>query len=70
MGRTFPTLSCSDSEALRFASSASTINSILVRQPSVADFEEEQRILGPELTVLEPRPIVYWGGMEERMGSF
>lgn len=51
-------------------SPASAINAVLVRQPSVADFEEEQRLLGPELSLLEPRPIVYWGGMEERMGSF
>ncbi|KAK7757787.1 hypothetical protein SLS62_000165 [Diatrype stigma] len=51
-------------------SPASRINAVLSRQSSVADFEEEQKLLGPELSLLEPRPIVYWGGMEERMGSF
>ncbi|KAI0204744.1 hypothetical protein F4808DRAFT_456493 [Astrocystis sublimbata] len=46
-----------------------TINSVLFRQPSILDMEEEKRRSGTELTVLEPRPIVYWGGLEERMGS-
>ncbi|EMR70697.1 hypothetical protein MGN70_002920 [Eutypa lata] len=59
-----------DSFASASSSPASTINFVLVRQPSIADFEEEQRSQGPELGLLEPRPIVYWGGMEERMGSF
>ncbi|RYO74697.1 hypothetical protein DL764_010754 [Monosporascus ibericus] len=47
-----------------------TINAVLFRQPSIVDFEEEKRSLRSELSVLEPRPIVYWGGVEERMGSF
>ncbi|RYP21817.1 hypothetical protein DL765_002042 [Monosporascus sp. GIB2] len=47
-----------------------TINAVLFRQPSIVDFEEEKRNLRSELSVLEPRPIVYWGGVEERMGSF
>ncbi|KAH8161997.1 hypothetical protein CIB48_g6240 [Xylaria polymorpha] len=46
-----------------------TINAVLFRQPSILDMEEEKRRSGAELTVLEPRPIVYWGGLEERMGS-
>ena len=46
-----------------------TINAVLVRQPSILDLEEEKRRSGIEqLSVLEPRPIVYWGGLEERMG--
>ncbi|KAI0545751.1 hypothetical protein F4679DRAFT_588212 [Xylaria curta] len=49
--------------SLRRSSSASTATS------SSNDMEEEKRRSGAELTVLEPRPIVYWGGLEERMGS-
>ncbi|KAI1476150.1 hypothetical protein F4774DRAFT_413189 [Daldinia eschscholtzii] len=51
------------------SSPVSTINAVLFRQPSIADLEEEKRSSGPELNILEPRPIVYWGGVEERMGS-
>ncbi|KAK7418311.1 hypothetical protein QQZ08_011298 [Neonectria magnoliae] len=51
------------------SSSASTINSIILRQPSLVGMEEERRKFGSELRVLEPRPIVYWGSVEERMGS-
>ncbi|KAI1328295.1 hypothetical protein F5Y16DRAFT_369345 [Xylariaceae sp. FL0255] len=47
-----------------------TINAVLFRQPSIVDMEEEKRRSGAELGLLEPRPIVYWGGLEERMGSF
>ncbi|KAI1075068.1 hypothetical protein F5B20DRAFT_585645 [Whalleya microplaca] len=46
-----------------------TINAVLSRQPSILDFEEEKRTSGAELGILEPRPIVYWSGVEERMGS-
>jgi len=37
------------------------------------EMDEEKRSFGSGLEVLEPRPIVYWGGLEERMehmGSF
>lgn len=44
-----------------------TINAVLFRQPSILDMEEEKRQSSAELTVLEPRPIVYWGGLEERI---
>ncbi|GAW12257.1 hypothetical protein ANO14919_016190 [Xylariales sp. No.14919] len=44
-----------------------TINAVLFRQPSILDMEEEKRRSGAELSVLEPRPIVYWGGLEERI---
>ncbi|KAJ9157774.1 hypothetical protein NKR23_g92 [Pleurostoma richardsiae] len=47
----------------------STINSVIIRQPSIVDMEEERRSFGPELNILEPRPVVYWGSLEERMGS-
>ena len=50
-------------------STASTINSVIFRQPSIVGLEEERRTFANELAVLEPRPIVYWGGVEERMGS-
>ncbi|EFX01203.1 calcium channel subunit cch1 [Grosmannia clavigera kw1407] len=52
------------------SSPVSTVNSVIVRQPSIVNMEEERRIFSSGLAVLEPRPIVYWGGMEERMGSF
>lgn len=51
-------------------SPVTTINSVLFRQPSIVDLENEKRHAGPELDILEPRPIVYWSGVEERMGSF
>jgi len=43
------------------------------RRPSMLEMDEEKRSFGSGLEVLEPRPIVYWGGLEERMermGSF
>jgi hypothetical protein len=46
-----------------------TINSIIFRQPSIVDLEEERRSFGSELGILEPRPIVYWGSFQDRMGS-
>ncbi|KAF7537558.1 hypothetical protein G7054_g3637 [Neopestalotiopsis clavispora] len=52
------------------SSPAETINSVLSRQPSFMEMEAERRSFGSELSVLEPRPNVYWGGLEERMGSF
>ncbi|KAI5862712.1 hypothetical protein GGS23DRAFT_610456 [Durotheca rogersii] len=52
------------------SSPVSAINAVLFRQPSIADLEEEKRRSGPELSILEPRPIVYWGGVEERIGIF
>jgi hypothetical protein len=48
----------------------STINSIIFRQPSLVDLEEERKSFGPELNILEPRPVVFFGSLEERMGSF
>ncbi|KAI2609773.1 uncharacterized protein GGS25DRAFT_486184 [Hypoxylon fragiforme] len=57
--------SCSSSTS----SPVSTINAVLFRQPSIVDLEAEKKASGPELSMLEPRPIVYWGGVEERMGS-
>ncbi|KAM5356339.1 hypothetical protein ACJ41O_002985 [Fusarium nematophilum] len=51
------------------ACSVVTINSIILRQPSLVDLEEERRSYGSELNLLEPRPIVYWGSVEERMGN-
>lgn len=40
------------------------------RRPSILDMQEERRSFGSGLDVLEPRPVVYWGGLEERMGAF
>jgi hypothetical protein len=34
------------------------------------EIAEEKKSFGSELSLLEPRPVVYWGGLEERMGSF
>jgi hypothetical protein len=47
-----------------------TINSIVLRQPSYLELEAEKRSYASELSILEPRPVVYWESMEERMGSF
>jgi iron-regulated transporter 1 len=44
------------------------VRSILSRQESLVDLEEEQRDFGREIGVLEPRPVVFWQGLEERMG--
>ncbi|KAL2887420.1 hypothetical protein HOO65_050541 [Ceratocystis lukuohia] len=49
------------------SSPVETINSVMFRQPSIVNMEAERRVFGSELGLLEPRPIVYWGGMEERM---
>lgn len=38
------------------------------RRPSIMDMEEEQKSFASRLDILEPRPLVYWGGVEERMG--
>jgi len=58
-----------DSYASNTSSPVSTINAIMHRQPSMLDMEEERRSFGSGLEILEPRPLVYWGGLEERMGS-
>lgn len=47
-----------------------TLNSIMQQRPSVIHLEEEQKIFATGLNVLEPRPVVYWGGMEETMQSY
>ncbi|KAK1769426.1 hypothetical protein QBC33DRAFT_556723 [Phialemonium atrogriseum] len=54
----------------RAPSPVGTINSVIFRQPSIVDLEEERRSFGSELAILEPRPIVYWGSFQDRMGSF
>jgi len=33
------------------------------------DIEEERKSFGTGLEILEPRPFVYWGSLEERMGA-
>jgi hypothetical protein len=33
------------------------------------EMDEERKSFASGLEILEPRPIVYWGGLEERMGS-
>lgn len=58
-----------DSYASNSSSPISTINAIMHRQPSMLDMEEERKSFGSGLEILEPRPLVYWGGLEERMGS-
>ncbi|KAL2756144.1 hypothetical protein ACRALDRAFT_210649 [Sodiomyces alcalophilus JCM 7366] len=44
------------------SSQARTVNSIIFRQPSILGMEEERNKFGSDLDILEPRPIVYWGG--------
>lgn len=51
------------------ASAASSINSLIFRQPSIMDLEEEHKTFGSELKILEPRPVVFFGSMEERFAS-
>jgi len=34
------------------------------------EMDEERKRFATGLEILEPRPIVYWGGLEERMSSF
>ncbi|KAK2073633.1 hypothetical protein P8C59_007902 [Phyllachora maydis] len=46
-----------------------TINSIVLRQKSVVDLEDERKAFASELDILEPRPVVYWGSLEEQLGS-
>lgn len=57
------------STSTALSASAATINNIILRQPSLVNMEEERRSFGSELSLLEPRPIVYWGSVEERIGS-
>ncbi|CRK45718.1 hypothetical protein BN1723_001061, partial [Verticillium longisporum] len=52
------------------SSPANTINSIIHHQPSILGMEEERRSFGSELSILEPRPVVYWGSVEERIAHF
>ncbi|ELR06160.1 hypothetical protein VC83_07349 [Pseudogymnoascus destructans] len=54
--------------ARRQQSPVATVRSILSRQSSLVDLEEEERDFGTEIGVLEPRPAVFWQGLEERMG--
>lgn len=58
-----------DSYASNYSSPFDTINAIMHRQPSMLELDEEKKIFASGLEILEPRPIVYWGGLEERMGS-
>jgi hypothetical protein len=41
---------------------------ILSVSKSIQDLEEERRLWAGGLEMLEPRPVVFWGGLEERMG--
>jgi hypothetical protein len=45
------------------------VNNIVFRQPSIIGLEKERRAFTTELDLLEPRPVVYWGSVEERIGS-
>jgi len=58
-----------DSYGSNAASPVSTINAIMHRRPSMLDLEEEKKSFASGLEMLEPRPIVYWGGLEERLGG-
>jgi len=59
-----------DSYSSNASSPINTINAIMHRQSSMQEMDEERRSFASGLEILEPRPIVYWGGMEERMSSF
>jgi hypothetical protein len=47
----------------------SSVNSVVFRQQSMLDLAEERKTFASELDILEPRPAMYWGSMEEAMGS-
>ncbi|KAM7197633.1 hypothetical protein V8F20_006523 [Naviculisporaceae sp. PSN 640] len=49
------------------SSPVSTINSIVFRQKSMMDLDEEPC---KELNILEPRPSTHFCSLEERMSSF
>lgn len=51
------------------STNANTINSIIYRQPSIVGLVQERACFPTELGVLEPRPVVYWSSVEERIGS-
>ncbi|KAI6250295.1 hypothetical protein HI914_01987 [Erysiphe necator] len=51
----------------RDVSSAKTVNAIMQRRPSVLNMKKELQVFGHGLNVLEPRPLIYWGSMEETM---
>ena len=66
----FAALSASHGSASAAPSPKGTVNGVISRQPSMPDLEEERRSFDLNLQILEPRPVVYWGSMEERMESF
>jgi hypothetical protein len=39
----------------------------MYQQPSIAGLQEERRTFATGLNILEPRPIVYWGSVEDRI---
>ncbi|KAJ4414415.1 hypothetical protein N0V82_007922 [Gnomoniopsis sp. IMI 355080] len=71
------TVSSEDSEGSRMSyasntsstSAASTINSVLFKQPSIINLQEEHMQFASKLNILEPRPITFFGSMEERFAS-
>ncbi|KAI0391364.1 hypothetical protein F5Y17DRAFT_440923 [Xylariaceae sp. FL0594] len=68
MRRSTSTSSSSSSSSTSTHSGSSPTHTInAFRQPSIQDDMEEDGVLLS--SVLEPRPIVYWGGLEERLGG-
>lgn len=59
--------SYSPTSATTLSSQTNTINKIMRKQPSMLHLEAERQSFGSELDLLEPRPIVYWGSVEERI---
>ncbi|ESZ93635.1 hypothetical protein SBOR_5984 [Sclerotinia borealis F-4128] len=55
-----------ESYVSRASSPVNTINAIIHRQPSMVDLEEERKSFGSGLEIMEPRPIVYWGGISDQ----
>ena len=52
------------------ATPASALSAVLLARPAILTLEEERRRFpAGVLGVLEPRPIVYWDSVEERMGG-
>ncbi|KAF9765675.1 hypothetical protein IL306_002008 [Fusarium sp. DS 682] len=59
--------SASTSTQTSYSSVNTTSSSPAVAINSIIS-QAERKSFGSELSLLEPRPIVYWGSVEERMG--
>ncbi|KAJ0311833.1 hypothetical protein COL516b_000893 [Colletotrichum fioriniae] len=59
----------SSSASSRASSDRGSFATTASSPPSMLDLEEERKSFGSELSILEPRPVLYFGSVEERIGS-